>query len=168
MSAGFFGLGGVLLGGLITVGWQWLTEKRQRDARLRHVAMALNEELLWLDAGLVRVLSGHSNLDGLDREVSALQALWQENQETVAYFDTKTWGATRMALRLSERLLAHAAERPPGAMIDLEGVWVKTVRSANNLARKYLAAQAGTNPPSPVSAERAAAAYAEMIDGLSG
>jgi hypothetical protein len=150
LLGGMLGIGGALAGSVVPLGWQDWRDHRTRKRSLRYVALALSDELLWVEAGLARI-TGERSVAGFDRDSAALRDLWMRHERTIESMDAKGWGLCRVAMRSVERLavIAEIASRSPERrpMSEEEHVAVTLCTTVVLAARKELNEIGGIKPP---------------------
>jgi len=102
VEAAAFALAGVLVGVLITSGYNFWTVRRQELVRGSGAARALDDEMHWMASQLSKIVAGERNVH-LDAASSV--SVWREHREAlVLWTDAETFRKLGDALRVPESL----------------------------------------------------------------
>lgn len=147
LLGGLLGIGGTLAGVVVPLGWQDWRERQARSRRVRYVARALSDELLWVEAGLARV-TGKQSLRDFDRDAAALHALWLRHEAAIESLDPKAWALCRTAMRTVERVAIIAEGRGDTPPMTTDEYTMVTLAAASVIgARRALNEVGGLKPP---------------------
>ncbi len=87
--SGATGIIGVILGGALAYGSDWLTRKRSEDKARKYAARLLIEQLVWCTVTIDRCLE-HGTEDEWEDPAETL-AVWNEHKAAIGELDLEEW-----------------------------------------------------------------------------
>jgi hypothetical protein len=112
VTQAIFGLVGVIVGGLLTAGFQVFVMHRDQKRDQRVAARVLDDELAWWLSGLDWAI-GHDDLASIDPP-GTVQVAWEEHRGALVDLSGDDWATVHVAVRSST---LDATGAPPNTAV---------------------------------------------------